>query len=229
MLARAVASESGLSFFSISASTLTSKWVGEGEKMVRALFDAARSRAPAAIFLDEIDAILSRRGDAEHEASRRLKTEFLVRLDGATANPETDRVLVLGATNRPWDIDEAVLRRLPRRILIPLPDPPARRAMLDYLLDGPKGVPHSLRPRDIQAIVASTANFSMSDLRALAEEAALAPLRALGDKIKNVSSDDVPPVRLADFKAALAVIKPSADIHLLERYDEWTRDFGTRG
>lgn len=172
LLARAVASESGLSFFSVSASTLTSKWLGEGEKLVRGLFEAAQLREPAAIFLDELDALLSKRGDAEHEASRRLKTEFLVRLDGIAT--DAGRVLVFGATNRPWDIDDAVLRRLPRRIHIPLPDPPARRAMLDKLLDGPKGVPHALRSVDKDRIVAATDNFSMSDLRALAEEAALA-------------------------------------------------------
>ena len=96
---------------------------------------AARHRAPSVVFLDEVDSLLSRRGDGDHEASRRLKTEFLVNLDGLGGG---GRVLFMGATNRPWDLDDAFLRRVPRRVLIPLPDGAARRAFLDALLDGEK-------------------------------------------------------------------------------------------
>ncbi|KAJ8611985.1 hypothetical protein CTAYLR_004389 [Chrysophaeum taylorii] len=229
MLAKAVASASSLTFFGVSPSTLTSKWVGEGEKMVRVLFEVANKMDQAVIFLDELDALLAKRGEGEHDASRRLVSEFLVRLDGIASMP--GRVLVLGATNHPWDLDDAVLRRLPRRIHIPLPDKPARRAMLDKLIDGPKaGVTHALSSRDKDAVVDATTNFSMSELRTLAEEAAYRPLRALGaTQILNVKSDDVRPVSLADFRGALADIKPVADAALLARYDEWTRDFGTRG
>lgn len=229
MLARAVASEGGLTFFAPSVSSMTSKWVGEGEKMVKALFEAAESRSPAAIFVDEIDSLLSRRGEgAEHEASRRFKTEFLVRIDGMHSTDK--KIFLLGASNRPWDLDDAVLRRLPRRILIPLPDPLARRSMLDKLLDGRDGVPHSLTSKDKDVVVSLTDHFSMSDLRSLAEEAALEPLRALGDKIRNVKSKDVRKVNLKDFTSgALDRIKPSADAALLQKYEQWTRDFGTRG
>lgn len=228
MLAKAVASESGLTFFSVSSSTLTSKWVGDSEKLVKALFEAANQHQNAAIFLDELDALLSKRGDSEHEASRRLKTQFLVCLDGISSSDA--RTLFIGATNRPWDLDDALLRRLPRRILIPLPDAPARRAMLDMLLDGPKfSVPHKLTAKDITHIVHATEHFSMSDLRALAMEAALFPVRALGDRVRTAKPDDVRPIVFKDFKDALAVIKPSADTALLDTFEKWTRDFGTRG
>jgi spastin len=102
LLARAVATESNATFFSISASSLTSKYVGDGEKLVRALFAVARELQPSIIFIDEIDSLLSERSQSEHEASRRLKTEFLIQFDGLpTGNVENERIVVMAATNRP--------------------------------------------------------------------------------------------------------------------------------
>ena len=226
LLAKCVASESRFAFFALSASALTSKWLGEGEKLVKALFKAARDRAPSVVFLDEVDSLLSRRGDGDHEASRRLKTEFLVNLDGLGGG---GRVLFMGATNRPWDLDDAFLRRVPRRVLIPLPDGAARRAFLDALLDGEDGAHTSLDASRRAAVVAATEGYSMSDLRALAEEAAMGPLRALGDRVATARARDVRPVSLADFDAARRAIKPAADAALLARYDDWASQFGTRG
>nr|CAH7760594.1 unnamed protein product [Callosobruchus chinensis] len=111
LLARAVATECQATFFSISAASLTSKYVGDGEKMVRALFAIARELQPSIIFIDEVDSLLSERSNSEHEASRRLKTEFLVEFDGLPSNPESEKILVMAATNRPQELDEAALRR----------------------------------------------------------------------------------------------------------------------
>lgn len=123
MLVRAVAQESGSTLFCVTAATATSKWMGEAEKLVRALFTVARQMSPSLIFVDEVDSLLSaRKSDGEHEASRRLKTEFMVQMDGI-ANVEGDErssnMLVLACTNCPWDVDSAVLRRFPRRLLFP--------------------------------------------------------------------------------------------------------------
>mgnify|MGYP002824503133 CR=1 FL=1 len=227
-LAKAVATESNAkSFFAASAASLTSKYVGESEKMVRALFRIARERQPSVIFLDEVDSLLSARGDGDQESSRRMKTEFLVQLDGAGTSRE-DRILFMAATNRPWDLDDALLRRVPRRVLIPLPDATARRVILDGLLD--RGdVAQSISSSDRAAIVNATANYSASDLRLLAEDAVQEPLRELGERIASINIKDVRPCKKTDFAKALRVIKPSADASLLGRYDEWAQKFGTRG
>ena len=167
MLARAVATESRSTFFAISASSLTSKWLGESEKLVRALFSLAKALAPSIIFVDEIDSLLSSRGgSSEHESTRRIKTEFLIQWSdlqrAAAGKPQTDkekaegdasRVLVLAATNLPWAIDEAARRRFVRRQYIPLPEAPVRAEQLRTLLGHQK---HKLNNKDIQVLVELT-------------------------------------------------------------------------
>lgn len=173
MLARAVATESRSTFFSISASSLTSKYLGESEKLVRALFSLAKALAPSIIFVDEIDSLLSSRsGSGEHEATRRIKTEFLIQwsdLQRAAAGREqsekekergdASRVLVLAATNLPWAIDEAARRRFVRRQYIPLPEDETRATQLRTLLGHQK---HSLDKHDIQRLVELTDGGSHS-------------------------------------------------------------------
>ena len=160
MIGRAIASRSGATFFNISASSLTSKWVGEGEKMVRALFGVARVHQPAVIFIDEIDSLLTQRTDGDQEASRRIKTEFLVQMDGAATSKE-DRILVVGATNRPQELDEAARRRLVKRLYIPLPDESARKSLVARLLAKQR---NDVSERDIQEIANLTAGYSGSDM-----------------------------------------------------------------
>ncbi|CAM9150344.1 unnamed protein product [Phaeothamnion confervicola] len=232
MLAKAVATESLFAFFSISASTLTSKYLGEGEKLVRALFRVARARAPAVIFIDEVDALLSRRGreGTEHEASRRLKTEFMVQLDGVCTPPAGDgsssggggaadaRLLVLAATNLPQELDEAVLRRFERRIYVPLPDATARAALVARLLQNQR---HSLARREMDVIVEATEGFSCSDLTQVCKEAAMQPLRQLGPRIRTARANEIRQISAADFAVAIGTVLPTVSAETVRSYDEW--------
>ncbi|CAH9096972.1 unnamed protein product [Cuscuta europaea] len=223
LLAKAVASESQATFFNVSASSLTSKWVGEGEKLVRTLFSVAISRQPSVIFMDEIDSIMSTRTTNENEASRRLKSEFLIQFDGVTCNSD-DLVIVIGATNKPHELDDAVLRRLVKRIYIPLPDAGVRRQLLKHRL---KGQQFSLPDGDLTRLVRETEGYSGSDLQALCEEAAMMPIRELGSDILTVNANQVRGLRYADFQKAMAVIRPSLQKSKWEDLERWNQEFGS--
>lgn len=223
LIGKCIACQSGATFFSISASSLTSKWVGEGEKMVRALFAIARCHQPAVIFIDEIDSLLSQRTDGEHDSSRRIKTEFLVQLDGATTAAD-DRILVVGATNRPQEIDEAARRRLAKRLYIPLPEAAARRQIVSNLMAREK---NQLREPELEGVVSATEGFSGADMTQLCREAALGPIRSIQlSDIATITADQVRPILYRDFQEALKTVRPSVSARDLELYEDWNRTFG---
>lgn len=223
LIGKCIACQSGATFFSISASSLTSKWVGEGEKMVRALFAIARCHQPAVIFIDEIDSLLSQRTDGEHDSSRRIKTEFLVQLDGAATAAE-DRILVVGATNRPQEIDEAARRRLAKRLYIPLPEATARWQIVSNLMAREK---NQLREQELESVVKATEGFSGADMTQLCREAALGPIRSIQlSDIATITADEVRPILYNDFQEALRTVRPSVSSKDLELYEEWNKTFG---
>lgn len=226
LIGKAIASEAGARFFSISASSLTSKWHGEGEKLVRTLFEVAVAYQPAIVFIDEIDSLLSQRTDSEFEASRRIKTEFLVQLDGVASSRE-DRILVVGATNRPQELDEAARRRLVKRLYIPLPDDAARKSLISNVL---RGTPHSLDEAAIEQLVVLTKGYSGADLHALCKEAAYGPIRSLSGMTRDIRSLDqtsVRPINFGDFEAGLKQVRASVSQKELGAYLEWNRQYGS--
>ncbi|XP_048842968.1 spastin-like isoform X2 [Brienomyrus brachyistius] len=223
MLAKAVAMESSATFFSISAATLTSKYVGEGEKLVRALFAVARELQPSIIFIDEIDSLLCERREGEHDASRRLKTEFLIEFDGVQSGSE-DRVLVMGATNRPQELDEAVLRRFAKRVYVTLPTEETRLKLIKNLL-GKHGNP--LTQTELVKLARTTEGYSGSDLTSLAKDAALGPIRELRpEQVKNMAANEVRNIRFNDFIESLKKIKRSVAPQTLDLYVRWNREYG---
>ncbi|GFQ85668.1 fidgetin-like protein 1 [Trichonephila clavata] len=204
----------------------SSKWVGESEQLVRALFTVAHLNQPAVIFIDEIDSLLSQRSDKDQDFTRKLKTEFLVQFDGAKTSSE-ERVLVVGATNRPHELDEAARRRFVKRLYVPLPEEAARRQIVQKLLSAHQ---HSLTEDDLQKICDETKGYSGSDVSHLCKEAAMGPIRSIGpENIKTVSLDQVRPINLNDFFDALRQVRASVAQDDLDYYLEWNKKFGSFG
>ncbi|KAI1434686.1 P-loop containing nucleoside triphosphate hydrolase protein [Xylaria sp. CBS 124048] len=177
MLAKAVAHESGASFINLHISTLTEKWYGDSNKLVHAVFSLARKLEPTIIFIDEIDAVLGTRRSGEHEASGMVKAEFMTLWDGLTsANTRgmPARIVVLGATNRIHDIDEAILRRMPKKFPVSLPNKAQRRRILELLLKDTRKDPGNF---NLDYIASITAGMPGSDIKEACRDAAMVPVR----------------------------------------------------
>lgn len=222
MIGKCIASQCNATFFSISASSLTSKWLGESEKMVRAMFFLARKMAPSVIFIDEIDSLLSQRSENENEASRKIKTEFLVQFDGAAVG-ENDRILIIGATNRPQEIDDAARRRLVKRIYVPLPEYESRIQMIQQLI---REYPNHISEQDFKELGSMTDGYSGSDLFNLCREASLEPLREVVN-ITEFKKEDTRPIEVLDFIKAMKQIRKSVSVKDLKGYVEWNDQFGS--
>jgi ATP-dependent 26S proteasome regulatory subunit len=231
MLAKAVASQVKTTFFNCSASTLVSKWHGESERLVKCLFQLARHYAPSTIFFDEIDAIMMTRGSStEHESSRRLKSELLSQIDGINSNEGNALVMILATTNKPWDLDEAMRRRLEKRIYIPLPDEKTREKMFRLFLKD-MDVDFNISYTDLAKM---SEGFSGADIHLLCRDASMRPLRReISDKnaeqILEMKEKGSLNLRLLaeDFTEAFKSINPSVSTKELSRYEEWMKEFGS--
>ncbi|XP_021236339.1 katanin p60 ATPase-containing subunit A-like 2 isoform X4 [Numida meleagris] len=234
LLAKAVATECNTTFFNISASTIVSKWRGDSEKLVRVLFELARYHAPSTIFLDELESVMSQRGTVsggEHEGSRRMKTELLVQMDGLARSD--DLVFVLAASNLPWELDSAMLRRLEKRILVDLPNQEARQAMIQHWLPplSNSGGVELRTDLDYSLLGQETDGYSGSDIRLVCKEAAMRPVRKVFDALENhqPGNSNLATIRLdtittADFLDVITHTKPSAK-KLSQKYAAWQREF----
>ncbi|KAI4816807.1 hypothetical protein KUCAC02_009113 [Chaenocephalus aceratus] len=234
LLAKAVATECKTTFFNISASSIVSKWRGDSEKLVRVLFELARYHAPSTIFLDELESVMSQRGanmGGEHEGSRRMKTELLVQMDGLARSE--DLVFVLAASNLPWELDHAMLRRLEKRILVGLPSSPARQAMISYWLP-PLSCTGGVELRtelEYETLAKGMEGYSGSDVKLVCKEAAMRPVRKIFDALESHQDggSNMPVIQLetvttADFLEVLTHTKPSAR-NLMDRYTAWDREY----
>lgn len=253
-LAKALATEAKSTFFSVSSSDLVSKWMGESERLVKQLFNMARENKPSIIFIDEVDALCGPRGEGESEASRRIKTEMLVQMDGV--GKDSTGVLVLGATNIPWQLDAAIRRRFQRRVHISLPDLSARTTMFKIAVGDTKT---SLKSEDYRELAKLSEGYSGSDIAVAVQDALMQPVRKIqqATHFKKVDLDGQPRVTpcspgepdaiemtweqvdtdqllepIVDFKDFVKSIKssrPTVSQEDLKRNSEWTHEFGSEG
>ncbi|KAJ5468039.1 Vacuolar sorting ATPase Vps4 [Penicillium sp. IBT 31633x] len=253
-LAKAVATEANSTFFSVSSSDLVSKWMGESERLVKQLFNMARENKPAIIFIDEVDALCGPRGEGESEASRRIKTELLVQMDGV--GKDSKGVLILGATNIPWQLDAAIRRRFQRRVHISLPDVNARMKMFMLAVGT---TPCQLTQQDYRQLADLSEGYSGSDISIAVQDALMQPIRKIQgathykkvlvdgvEKLTPCSPGDAgaaemswldvdaekllePPLVLKDFIKAVNNSRPTVSLEDLTRNSEWTKEFGSEG
>ncbi|KAF7080372.1 hypothetical protein CFC21_084466 [Triticum aestivum] len=231
LLAKALATEAGANFISITGSTLTSKWFGDAEKLTKALFSFASRLAPVIIFVDEVDSLLGARGGAlEHEATRKMRNEFMAAWDGLRSK-ENQRILILGATNRPFDLDDAVIRRLPRRIYVGLPDAENRKKILKILL-AKENLESDFKFDELANV---TEGYSGSDLKNLCIASAYRPVQELLEEEKKgrVSSNSthLRPLVLDDFIQAKAKVSPSISHNAtsMNELRKWNEQYGEDG
>ena len=208
MLAKAIAKETKAVFLNISLSTLQEKWFGESQKLVRAVFTLAWKLQPAIIFIDEIDSFLRERKDSEYEGSLSMKSEFMALWDGLQTDAVA-QVIVVGASNRPWAIDKAILRRMPRPFLIDIPDCKQRRDILKKVLQH-----ETVEDIDYDALAASTSGYSGSDLRELCRAAMLAPVQDLMNEEAASGQESegrvqLRPLRMGDIINAKKLVSPT--------------------
>ena len=254
MLAKALATQNRTTFFNVHSSSFASKWRGESEKLVRILFEMAQFYAPTTIFIDEVDSLCSKRGEGgEGNDSRRVKTEILVRMDGLNSDNNTEEnegdknnnkkgdeppknkiVTVVGATNRPWDLDDALRRRFEKRIYIPLPNVDGRRQLFELNLKK-VAVDNNV---DYDKLIKATDGYSGADIANVCREAALMPLRKAlkankGREIedlvddRNFRTEIEKAIGMEDLNAAIENISKSVSKKDLETYDQWTKEFGS--
>eukprot|EP00871_Galdieria_phlegrea_P000968 jgi/Galph1/1872/GphlegSOOS_G573.1 len=172
LLVKALAKTSRANFIPISPSTILSKWVGETNHLVHAVFSLAYKIQPCILFIDEIDALFRERSAYDHEAYRDMKAEFMSLWDGLLSDPNA-AVIVVGATNRPWDIDAAILRRMPRSFLIDYPTEMERKEILRVILSQ-ISLDNSF---DFDCIARETVGYTGSDLKEICRVAAYQPVR----------------------------------------------------
>ncbi|KAL4877328.1 P-loop containing nucleoside triphosphate hydrolase protein [Aspergillus karnatakaensis] len=237
MLAKALAHESGACFINLHISTLTEKWYGDSNKLVNAVFSLARKLQPSIVFIDEIDAVLGTRRSGEHEASGMVKAEFMTHWDGLTsANSlgEPQRVVVLGATNRMQDIDDAILRRMPKKFPVTLPPAAQRLGILSLVL---KDTKIDRQNFDLHYLVKAMAGMSGSDIKEACRDAAMVPVRevirqkkAQGAQINSVNPHEVRGLRTEDFfsrAGGVKVIPPPAQRAASSRKANSEKDWST--
>ncbi|MHA1268708.1 MAG: AAA family ATPase [Candidatus Helarchaeota archaeon] len=220
-LSKAIANECNATFLNADAASLVSKWLGESERLIKELFGLAREEAPSIVFIDEVDSIATTRDSKEMGGERRIKTQLLIEMDGMKGKKD-DRIIILGATNRPWDLDAAFRRRFEKKIYIGLPDDKARELMFKLNTKEVEIDPSV----DFSEFAKLTEGYTGFDIALLCREAVMVPIREIDVSQDITLIDKVRPVSREDFISAMEKIKPVVSPEELKRYDEWTQSYG---
>lgn len=227
MLAKASSNTLDATFFEARMPTLLSKYFGESQKLINALFEKAKKSQPSLIFIDELDSVAMSRDSNIDESTRRVLSQLLTEIEGFNTKKD-ERVLIMGATNKPWDLDDAVISRFQKRIHVPLPDPRARRAILQIHLEGA-----DMGGVDMNSLQERTEGFSGRDLASLCQEAITRMVREQNPDIENLTVRELQTYSLkyramgpGDFDAAFEKIKPSTQADDIEKYEKWKKEFG---
>jgi SpoVK/Ycf46/Vps4 family AAA+-type ATPase len=219
LLAAAIATEIDAVFYNIDAASIMSKWLGESEKNVSELFASARQSAecgkPVIIFIDEIDSLVGIRAD-EVGGEVRTRNQFLKEMDNLLDKKRTIHVYVIGATNKPWALDEPFIRRFQRRIYVPLPSIEARRELFKIFAKGLNLAPDV----DIELLVEKMDGYSGSDLRDIFQGAQTRVVRELFEG-NQMARREARPIKMDDFREIIKKRKPSVSPQMLNLYDKW--------
>ncbi|MCW4018768.1 MAG: AAA family ATPase [Candidatus Bathyarchaeota archaeon] len=223
LLAKAAATECEATFFSVSAADVMVKWVGDSEQRVKALFESARKNQPAIIFIDEVDSLGTERTGEESAVSTRVLTQMLQMMDGIQGKPD-DRIVVLGATNRAWKLDSAILRRFDKRILVSLPDAAAREEVFRITIG--KMPSFKLADKvDVHELAQLTEGLSGDDIKKLCLDAWYRPIHELKQQ-NNLESGVPRPVTMQDFVEALEIRRASVSSEEVRLNEGWAKTFG---
>ncbi|MFX1357718.1 MAG: AAA family ATPase [Promethearchaeota archaeon] len=226
LLAKAAATECGATFFNVSSADLLSKWLGESEKLISSLFKVARIKAPSLIFMDEIDSVTTTRGSGhEGGGERRVKTQLLQEIQGVKSTHDKP-LLVLGATNRPWDIDTAMLSRFEKKVYVPLPDMPARAGIFKIHTEG---INSALTDEDFIELAVRSEGYSGRDISNVCREVIMLPIRELdmGGLLEDSGQEvKVRDINLKDFIKTIKKVKPMTTGKELQRYQDWAAEYG---
>ncbi|KAK5615340.1 ATPase AAA domain-containing protein 1-B [Crenichthys baileyi] len=206
LIAKATAKEAGFRFINLQPSTLTDKWYGESQKLAAAVFSLAVKLQPSIIFIDEIDSFLRSRSSSDHEATAMMKAQFMSLWDGMDTDHHC-QVIIMGATNRPQDLDSAILRRMPTRFHINQPSERQREDILRLILRN-ENVEEAF---NFKLVAKETGGFSGSDLREMCRDAALMCVREFVHNRSDSSEkdDSIRPIRQSDMQASITKMKQS--------------------
>jgi len=225
LLAAAVATEIDANFYSIDAASIMSKWLGEAEQNVAKLFGSARKSStegkPAIVFVDELDSLMGQHSN-EVGGEIRVRNQFLKEMDGIVDKGRNLHVYVIGATNKPWDLDWAFIRRFQKRILVPLPDHHTRLMMLK-LYTGTLQIDPDV---DLHELARLSEGFSGSDIRDVCQAAQLKLIGEFFESGKATDKEAKPrSITMSDFRQILEERKPSVSLDMLSLYNRWFEAF----